>query len=132
MQTNSTCCKAHGIYEYIDAGIFRYQNHRAKEKGPSTKKAQKSTETSLNNRGYRVGGLTRIFRHCWKTDTSANIGGKMDTVEGKRGTKTCLMNMLFRKAANLRLVFSCKQRQQSEVKRVFDLSSAGLWITAFQ
>jgi len=120
---NELNCSKRTVYEYIDAGIFDIKNIDLRRK-VKYKKRKKSTEPSLNNRGYRVGRTYKDFQALLENGYNGNIV-EMDTVEGKRGTKTCLMTMLFRNC-NLMLVFRLQSQTQSEVKRVFDYLLAGL------
>lgn len=110
-------CSRRTVYEYINAGIFDVKNIDLRRK-VRYKKRKKSTETSLDNRSYRQGHTYAEFRELVESGYSGNIV-EMDTVEGKKGTKPCLMTMLFR-SCNLMLVFLLESQTQAEVSKVFN------------
>jgi IS30 family transposase len=55
----------------------------------------------------------------------------MDTVEGKKGTSSCFLTMLFRNC-KLMLMFLLKEQTQEEVIRIFDYLTDVLGIELFQ
>ena len=111
-------CSRRTVYEYINAGVFDVKNIDLRRK-VRYKKRKKPTATSLNNRAYRQGHTYLEFRELVENGYSGNIV-EMDTVEGKKGTKACLMTMLFR-SCNLMLVFLLESQTQAEVSKVFNM-----------
>ena len=63
---------------------------------------------------------THEVKHIWE----------LDVLEGKKGSKTCVLSLLHR-ATNLQLYFRMKSQSQKEVKRVFDMIKKNIGLKLF-
>lgn len=122
-------CSRKTLYRYIDAGVFEVGNLDLRRR-VRYKVRKKATRTSIADRAYRKGRTHAEFSEWVKQHPYASIV-EMDTVEGKKGTRPCLMTMLFRRC-NLMLIFLLQSQTQSEVERIFEWLTLVLGIDLFQ
>jgi IS30 family transposase len=117
------------LYKYIGAGVFGIGNLDLRRR-VRYKVRKKPTNASLKDRSYRKGRSYENFCKYIEENRPASIV-EMDTVEGKKGTKKCLLTMLFR-GCNLMLIFLLYSQTQDEVGRIFDELTDELGIDLFR
>lgn len=122
-------CSRRTLYRYIEAGVFDIGNLDLRRR-VRYKIRKKPTRTSIADRAYRKGRTYAEFCEWVKQHPNASVV-EMDTVMGKKGTRPCLMTMLFRNC-NLMLVFLLRSPSQAEVERIFDYLTEVLGIDLFQ
>lgn len=110
-------CSRTTLYKYIDSGVFSIGNLDLRRR-VRYKVRKKPTTASLKDRSFRKGHTYEDFCNYIEENHPANIV-EMDTVEGKKGTKKCLLTMLFR-GCNLMLIFLLDSQTQDEVSIIFD------------
>ena len=122
-------CSRRTIYTYIDSGVFEVRNMDLRRK-VVYKPRKKKTATSIKDRAFRKDRGYKEFQEYVDKNRPAYII-EMDTVEGAKGTKPCLLTMLFRNC-NLMLMFLLQEQTQEEVNRIFDYLTEALGIELFQ
>jgi len=122
-------CSRTTLYRYIDAGVFDIGNIDLRRR-VRYKIRKKPTRTSTADKAYRKGRTYAEFCEWVKQNPHGSIV-EMDTVEGKKDSRPCLMTMLFRNC-NLMLIFLLRSQTQGEVERIFDWLTDVLGIGLFQ
>lgn len=122
-------CSRRTVYTYIDSGVFEVRNMDLRRK-VIYKPRKKRTNASLKDREFRKDRGYKEFTEYVEKHNPAYIV-EMDTVEGKKGTPSCFLTMLFRNC-NLMLMFLLKEQTQEEVIRVFDYLTEVLGIELFK
>lgn len=121
-------CARTTLYKYIGSGVFSIGNLDLRRR-VRYKVRRKPTNASLKDRSFRKDHTYDDFCKYVEENHPANIV-EMDTVEGRKGTKKCLLTMLFR-GCNLMLIFLLHSQTQEEVSWAFDWLNDILGIELF-
>lgn len=120
------------VYNYILKGKLKVRPSDLRRRNGYRKRRVKSHDPESKRlfQTYRIGRTYEDFKALVTGDLINNVV-EMDTVKGPKGSKTCLLTLLFVNS-NIMLIFLLPDGSQDSVIRIFDLLELQLGLERFQ